>query len=81
VTDTLKLKYYLTVNIIFLKSNFYLINVKLLEKLVILVNKTSSLVNGQLKKLVTLINGINTLVNGQMEIIVLSKWDSALING
>jgi hypothetical protein len=58
-----------------------LINVKLLEKLVILVNRTGALVNGQLEKLVTLINGINALVNGQMEIIVLSKWDSALING
>jgi len=52
-----------------------------LEKLVILVNRTGALVNGQLEKLVTLINGINALVNGQMEIIVLSKWDSAIING
>ena len=39
----------------------------LLEKLIILVNRTSALVNGQSTKLVTLVNGTNAIVNGQIE--------------
>ena len=42
-------------------------NVKLLEKLVILVTRTNALVNEQLKKLIILVNETNTLVNGLLE--------------
>ena len=39
-------------------------NVKVLDKLIILVNETSALFNEQLKKLVVLVNETSILVNG-----------------
>ena len=63
-------------------SWFYLENIKLLEKLVTLVNVTSTLVNGLMKKLVALINGTNALVNGSIEklVVLVNVQSDKLVN-
>jgi hypothetical protein len=62
-------------------SWFYLKNVKLLEKLVTLINKINVLVNELLKKLVILINMTSALVNGLLKkLVLLVNEISSLVN-
>jgi len=62
-------------------SWFYLKNVKLLEKLGTLINKTNVLVNEFLEKLVILINVTSVLVNGLLKkLVFLINEISSLVN-
>jgi hypothetical protein len=49
----------------------YLIKVKLMEKLVILVNRNGVLINEKLEKLITLVSRTSVLIYRQIKIIIL----------